>query len=177
MEPSHLGYNEILYRTVKHTEFSPLNWTSESTSEGEYFIKTYSDRSSRYPYKLPNIEVWCDGSKVETMFLVFFFFCTSQAQVWSQYWIVSWAEPRATSVQQQVWPNTPPSNHLCPSSPEPCQSPFIPPEKPLQLAKTIKGSPSRLKSLIAWKVLKAESGNQTCPACWIIYGVSQKRKT
>ena len=36
-----------------------------------------------------------------------------------------------------------------PSSPGPDQSPFIPPEKPLQLAKTIRGSPSRLKSLMA----------------------------
>lgn len=50
-----------------------------------------------------------------------------------------------------------------------CCLPFIPPEKPLQLAKTIRGSPSLLKSLIAWAVLKAESGNHTCPACWIIW--------
>lgn len=50
-----------------------------------------------------------------------------------------------------------------------CCLPFIPPEKPLQFAKTIRGSPSLLKSLIASAVLKAESGNHTCPACWIIW--------
>ncbi len=47
--------------------------------------------------------------------------------------------------------------------------PFIPPEKPLQLANTMSGSPSLLKSLMACAVLKAESGNHTCPACWMIY--------
>lgn len=47
--------------------------------------------------------------------------------------------------------------------------PFIPPEKPLQLANTMRGRPSLFRSLMAWAVLKAESGNQTCPACWIIY--------
>lgn len=47
--------------------------------------------------------------------------------------------------------------------------PFMPLEKPLQLAKIISGRCSRLKSRIAWAVLKAESGNQTCPACWIIW--------
>lgn len=43
--------------------------------------------------------------------------------------------------------------------------PFIPPEKPLQLANTMRGRRSRLKSQIAWAVLKAESGNHTWPAC------------
>lgn len=47
--------------------------------------------------------------------------------------------------------------------------PFMPLEKPLQLAKIISGRCSRLKSRMAWAVLKAESGNQTCPACWIIW--------
>lgn len=46
--------------------------------------------------------------------------------------------------------------------------PFIPPEKPLQLENTIRGKPSRFRSLMACAVLKAESGNHTCPACWII---------
>lgn len=44
----------------------------------------------------------------------------------------------------------------------------MPPEKPLQLAKTMRGSPSLFMSLMAWAVLKAESGNHTCPACWMI---------
>lgn len=44
--------------------------------------------------------------------------------------------------------------------------PFIPPEKPLQFANTMSGRRSRLKSLMAWAVLKAESGNHTWPACW-----------
>lgn len=48
------------------------------------------------------------------------------------------------------------------------QVPFMPLEKPRQLAKINSGRCSRLKSRMAWAVLKAESGNQTCPACWII---------
>lgn len=43
--------------------------------------------------------------------------------------------------------------------------PFIPPEKPLQLANTMRGRRSRLKSQMTWAVLKAESGNHTWPAC------------
>mmetsp|Transcript_56351 Transcript_56351/g.154847 ORF Transcript_56351/g.154847 Transcript_56351/m.154847 type:complete len:256 (-) Transcript_56351:163-930(-) len=42
----------------------------------------------------------------------------------------------------------------------------VPPEKPRQLAKTMRGRFSALlKSAMAWAVLKAESGYQTCPAC------------
>lgn len=39
--------------------------------------------------------------------------------------------------------------------------PFIPPEKPRQLARMINGRPSCLKSLIHWAVLKEESGYHT----------------
>lgn len=44
------------------------------------------------------------------------------------------------------------------------RSPFMPPEKPLQLAKINSGSSSFPKSWIACAVLYALSGNQTCPA-------------
>ena len=54
-------------------------------------------------------------------------------------------------VMNQVWPLIP----------------FMPPEKPLQLANTMRGRPSRFRSLMAWAVLKAESGNHTWPACWM----------
>ena len=50
---------------------------------------------------------------------------------------------------------------------EPAPVPFIPPEKPRQLAKMMSGSSSRPKSLMACAVLYAESGNHTWPACWI----------
>lgn len=46
----------------------------------------------------------------------------------------------------------------------------MPPEKPLQLANTIRGRCSRLKSEMAWAVLKAESGNHTWPACCRTWG-------
>ena len=51
----------------------------------------------------------------------------------------------------------------------PINTPFMPPENPLQLAKIISGSLSLLKSLIACAVLYEESGNHTWPACWITY--------
>lgn len=51
----------------------------------------------------------------------------------------------------------------------PVHLPFIPPENPLQLANTIRGNPSLLKSLIACAVLYDESGNQTCPVNIIQY--------
>ena len=40
-------------------------------------------------------------------------------------------------------------------------TPFIPPEKPLQFAKMINGRPSWLKSLMDCAVLKEESGYHT----------------
>lgn len=51
-----------------------------------------------------------------------------------------------------------------------------PPEKPRQLANTISGRPSWLRSWIAWAVLWALSGYQTPPA-WSIVNIEIGRCT